>query len=328
MFSMVIYSGVTKNIENSFARAESKLFINPNAGKHLLKSAQRDITFLEATDSSSVHAALHDLFLDEIRESKQQVFFHLLFANLVILIISSILSYILAGKTLEPLEESMLEQKRFVADASHELRTPLTSLKTAIEVSLRDKKLSKKTQSILKANLADVESLNNLIDRLLQLASSEQKTLLKQLVDIREIVGKAHKTVEPLMQLKNISYSQTVPHQQILASQQTMTELFTILLDNAVKYSNQKGKISVTAHVSKKKLVITVSDTGVGIHKKYLPYIFDRFYRVDACRTSSQRPGFGLGLSVAKQIVSSHGGEISVDSEIGVGTTFTIVLPL
>lgn len=328
MFSLVIYAGITKNIENSFMRAESRIMTSPNASKQLLKSAQKELISLDSTSSSSVHEAIHELFLEELRKSKQEVFFNLLIANLIILIISTIISYILAGKTLAPLEESMLEQKRFVADASHELRTPLTSLKTAIEVSLRDKKLPKKARSILEDNLEDVEDLNELIDRLLQLASSEQRTLVKQLIDIREVISRAYKRIEPQLKEKKIKYSEKITHQQILASEEELTELFVILLDNAVKYSTSGGKISIEMKTGKRFIEVFVKDSGVGIQKKYLPHIFDRFYRIDSCRTKSQSSGFGLGLSLAKQIIESHGGQISADSELGSGTTFRIQLPL
>ncbi len=329
MFSTVLYAGVSQNIEDSFFRAESKLYAGPGMGQQLLKKTSQDQKISEATaEGDATRETIHRLFAEELKAAKYHVLLNLFLVNGLILLASSLVSYILAGKSLVPIEESMLEQKRFIADASHELRTPLTSLKTAIEVSLREKTISKDAKKILEANLEDVDSLNNLIDSLLQLASQERKTVVKQLVDIHEIVNRAVKTVQPLALEKKITISKNLQHQQILASEAGLTELFVILLDNAIKYSTSKGKVSISSQVTRKNLILTVSDTGVGINQKYISHIFDRFYRIDSCRTSSQRPGFGLGLSVAKQVVENHNGVISVSSQIGKGTTFSITLPL
>lgn len=335
MFSFVIYLGISQNIESTFIRAEARINSgNPSSpgvgvGQQLIKKAVQDPKISEATVAGkTTRELIHELFLEELSAAKYKVFLNLLVANGFILIASALVSYILAGKSLAPIEASMLEQKRFIADASHELRTPLTSLKTAIEVSLRDTSISKNAQEILEANLEDVDALNDLIDSLLLLASQERKTVIKQLVDIHEVINRAVKTVQPIAQEKNITILKKLQHQQILASEAGLTELLTILLDNAVKYSTSQGKVIITTKTVRNNISITVSDTGIGISKKYIPHIFDRFYRIDSCRTTSQRPGFGLGLSVAKQVVENHNGTISVSSEIGVGTTFTISLPL
>lgn len=319
MFSLVIYSGVSRNIEQSFIRAENRLRALPNSqiGQQLLR---------QATSEAQPHN-LHQLFIDELRESKQKVVYNLLFANSFILLLSLLASYILAGMTLHPIEEVLLEQKRFIADASHELRTPLTSLKTAIEVSLRDKQLSLSAKKILTSNLEDVNSLKELIDSLLQLASQENKTVTMQLIDIHELLSRVVKTMQPLAQQKGVKLVSKLKHQQVLGSDTGLLQLFTVLVDNAIKYTNQGGKVQIEVVVKKKTITISISDTGIGIHKKYLPYIFDRFYRVDASRTQSLRSGFGLGLSVAKQVITNHKGSILVCSEIGKGTTFTVTLP-
>ncbi len=320
MFSLVIFSGVSRNIEQSFIRAENRLRALPNSelGQQLLRQATN-----EAQPQN-----LHQLFLDELYESKQRVVYNLLFANGFILLVSILASYMLAGKTLEPIEDVLLEQKRFIADASHELRTPLTSLKTAIEVSLRDKTLGVPAKKILTGNLEDVDALKELIDSLLQLASQENKTVVKQMVDIHEVMSRVVKTMQPLAEQKEVKIISKLKHQQILASETGLVQLFTILLDNAIKYTNPKGKVKVDVIPNKKSICIKVTDTGIGINKKYLPYIFDRFYRIDSSRTHSQKPGFGLGLSVAKQVILNHKGSILVYSEIGKGTTFSVTLPL
>ena len=331
MFSMVIYTGVTRNIEQSFIRAENRLRANPvpgGLGQQLFFQATNEAELLATLPHIENKHELHQLFLDELKNSKQKVLYYLLFANTLILIASILASYLLASKTLRPVEEVMLEQKRFIADASHELRTPLTSLKTTIEVSLRDKKTTAQTKKILKSNLDDVNALQELVDSLLQLASQETKTVTKQLIDIHELVSRVIKIMTPLAKEKNVSITANLTHQELLVSETAIAQLLTILLDNAIKYSNDQGKITITVAATKRFVTIMVSDTGIGIHRKYLPHIFDRFYRIDASRTVSQRPGFGLGLSVAKQIVLNHKGSICVTSTLAKGTAITVTLPL
>jgi len=318
MFSLVLYRGVSQNIEQSFIRAESRLRGVPGISQQVLRQASGEDEAFK----------LHQFFVEELQESKYHVIYNLFVANLLIVFISAISSYVLAGKTLRPIEDVLVEQKRFIADASHELRTPLTSLKTSIEVALRDKSHNVQTKSVLRNNLEDVDALKELINSLLQLASQENKSITKQLVDVHEVISRAIKTMKPMANEKNIKIVSKLKHQQILASETGLQQLFTILLDNAIKYSNPKGKIRIDVVPRKRNLLVKISDNGIGINKKYLPHIFDRFYRIDSSRTYSQRPGFGLGLSVAKQIVANHHGAISVMSEISKGSTFCVSLPL
>lgn len=328
MFSYVIYRGVSQNIEQSFIRAESRLRNAPEFAQQFFMQASSAAMERSLDVSVDSPQELHQLFFEELQQSKKKVLFHLFMTNVFIFLASSVASFSLAGRTLRPIEEVLSEQKRFIADASHELRTPLTSLKASIEVSLRDKSLDNKTKHILMNNLEDVDALKDLIDSLLQLASQENKTVIKQLIDVHEVMIKVLKTVQPLANEKGIKVIGKLQHQQLLASETSLQQLFTILLDNAIKYSNAGGKIKVEIIPKRKSLVITVSDTGIGINKKYIPNIFDRFYRIDSSRTCSQKPGFGLGLSVAKQIVANHNGTISVNSEIGKGTTIFVTIPL
>ena len=328
MFSIVLYSGVTNNIEQSFLKAENRLRNSPGMGQQLLQQVGNQRNSNDRISIQEEREALHQLFVDELLESKQRVLFNLLLANGMIFLATVFAGHFLSGKTLKPIEDSMIEQKRFVADASHELRTPLTSLRTAIEVSLRDKKLSNFAKQILQDNLNDVDALNNLIDNLLQLASQESKTIVKQLVDVHEILCNVLKTVKPLTKEKKIKVISKLHHKQIVASESSLSELFTVLIDNAIKFNKYNGTIFVEVSSTKRAVTIKIKDTGIGINKDYLPHVFDRFYRVNASRTVSKRQGFGLGLSVAKQIVENHNGTITVDSEIGKGTSFLVSLPL
>jgi signal transduction histidine kinase len=327
MFSFVIYKGVTKNIEDVFSRAEMRMRNTPKLSKQVVQKIIEQQPTEHSNTQLNKNELLEHFFIEEVKLSKRQAFTNLVYANLLILVLSTLASYLLASKTLQPIEETLIEQKRFIADASHELRTPLTSLKTSIEVSLRDKSLNQKSKKILRDNLEDVDSLKNLIDSLLQLASQENRAVVKQLIDIQEVITLSIKTIRPLAKNKKIEIVSKLEHKQLLASQASLIKLFTILLENAVKYSNSGDTISIAVKSNKKCILIKVTDTGIGINQKYLSHIFDRFYRVDESRTVSQRPGFGLGLSVAKQIVENHNGQIFVESSIGKGTVFTVKMP-
>lgn len=322
MFSFVIYKGVTRNIESSFRNAEARF--DSNAGSRALQKLAES----KGVSSEAARRELHDLLLEELENSIHNVFVYLLVTNFVILSLSTLISYYLAGKTLLPIEEIIDEQKRFVADASHELKTPLTSLKTSIEVSIRSGKLPKDIKKLFQYNLEDVNALSELIDKLLSLATMEDRSPNFDNVDIKEVINAAIKRVRYLSNKKKIKIKVSAKNFQLTGDIDLLTELFVILLDNAIKYNLKNGKVSISVKRLKNHLLIKVEDTGVGINEKYLQNIFDRFYRIDSSRTLSETSGFGLGLSMAKKIVESHNGDISVSSEITKGTTFTIKLPI
>jgi len=321
MFSLVIYNGVIDNIESSFVKTENRF------SNHMGLYAVKKIPGNKEAYNEIEKESLHGLLLEEFKNSKDDVLFYLLIVNLIIFILSTLISYYLAEKTLLPIEEIIDEQKRFVADASHELKTPLTSLKTSIEVSMRGKELPIKVKELLRVNLEDVNTLNKLIDRLLSLANKETIEPVFDNLDIKEVLESAVKKVSYLSKEKKIKINLNTKNYQLIGDEISLTELFVILLDNAVKYSQKNSEIKITTIPFKKYLIIRVQDSGIGISEKYLSKIFDRFYRIDSSRTHNNSSGFGLGLSMAKKIVENHCGVITVSSEIAIGTIFTIKLP-
>jgi two-component system sensor histidine kinase CiaH len=235
-----------------------------------------------------------ELFISDINEARERVLYTLVYTNALILVLSAGAGYFLAGKTLKPIEETMEEQKRFVSDASHELKTPLTSLQTAIEVALRDKKLDvSEARSVLNENLEDVENLKNLSSNLLSLSRYQQDhnffTIEK--VNVKSVVSAALRIITPLAKSKKIKLTTSIEKQEILSNSEALEKLVTILLDNAVKYTPQNGKVSLVVKKENKNLTISVKDSGVGISKQDLPHIFDRFYRVDKSRSKVEVPG-------------------------------------
>lgn len=255
---------------------------------------------------------------------------NLFYINMVILAMSSLAGYFLAGRTLRPIQQIVASQNQFVADASHELRTPLTALRTAIEVNLRDKKLDlKQAKTVLQENLDDVNKLHRLSEHLLALASFKTNVggQLEQ-IDLPVIVKKAMQAVSYQAKEKGIVFKTSFENVTLTGDVKRLTEGFIIFLDNAVKYSSKKSTVYVTVKKTDGHAQVIIKDEGIGIAKKDHRQIFERFYRADTSRSKSDAGGYGLGLAIAKKTIDSHRGTIGVDSTAGQGATFTITLPV
>ena len=222
----------------------------------------------------------------------------------------------------------------FVANVSHELRTPLSILRGYIETLLDNPKTSpKELARILQVMERHSKRLGLLVDDLLTLAQLESANSNLQLseVNLSELLGKVVHDWEKKLaekQLKmSVDVAATVP--VILADETRLEEVLHNLLDNAVKYSRKKGEIRLHAEQGDDdEIVLSVSDSGVGIGKNDLPRIFERFYRADKARSPESIRGTGLGLSIVKHIAQRHGGRVEAESELGKGTTIRVLLPL
>jgi two-component system, OmpR family, sensor histidine kinase CiaH len=261
-------------------------------------------------------------------EARDRILTSLGLINLGIFITAGISGYFLAGRTLKPIETMLEEQKRFVSDASHELRTPLTAMTTETEVALRDKNLDlASAKDMLRSNLEEAGKMQSLANYLLKLGKyqNNQQKIQKQKVAISELANNAIKKLAPLAKTKNVMLETKLEKVNAYVNSDSVSELFSILIDNAIKYSKENGKIIIKVSKTAGRASFSVSDFGMGIAKKDLPFIFDRFYRADISRDKNQTDGYGLGLSIAKSIVDMHGGNISVSSKIGRGSTFKVI---
>jgi len=233
---------------------------------------------------------------DLIAETKSRIFFSLLTLNAFILCVSGVSGYFLSGKTLKPISEMMEEQKEFISNASHELRTPLASLKTEIEVGLRDKELKLKTaKDLIRSNLEEVNKMTQLSNYLLELNKFQNRSgnLKFSKVNLADIVKEAAGKNKVKFNLERVI---------INGDKDSLTKLFRILIDNAAKYSDGKTVEIVT----RKPGILEVKDKGIGISEKDLPHIFDRFYRGD-------------------KAMGKHSARIKVESKLSKGSTFKVI---
>jgi signal transduction histidine kinase len=265
-----------------------------------------------------------------LQEAKERILLMLILINIGILGLSGIAGYLLAGLTLKPIKNMVDEQNRFITDASHELRTPLTSLRSEIEVNLRDKKLSlPEAKKLLESNLEEVNNLQYLSDNLIKLAQTHKPNGIKfEKVSLPEISEYAVKKVKKLADKKEVEINTDISNLILNGDRQALKELLVIFLDNAIKYSPEKSEVRLSTKKSGGNAIIEIKDHGIGIDEKDIPLLFERFYRADKARSKKDTDGFGLGLSIAKQIVDKHKGTIDVKSKVGSGTIFQIKLPL
>lgn len=310
VFSLVIYSGINREL----GRFERLRELRLRREQELMLPAPFPRELREI-DTQAVAAARIRLTLT------------LIFINAGIFGIAGLAGYFLAGRTLNPIKEMVDDQNRFITDASHELRTPLTSLKTSIEVSLRNKKITlDEAKKLIESNLEEVEHLRILSDGLIRLAQYQEPNdnVIFKKGSVKEIIEDAIDKLKPIALENKIKISSKIEKIEIEGDRKSLVELFVILLDNAIKYSRQNSTVKILANKEDNKAIVSVSDEGIGIDRKDMPYIFDRFYRAEKSRSKEDVSGYGLGLSIAKKIVEMHQGAITVKSEKGKGTTFTV----
>ena len=230
------------------------------------------------------------------------------------------------------LENSFKEQQRFIADASHELRTPLAVLRGETEVALGKTRTVDEYQQSLSLIQDEAEQLSRIVEDLFILARQPINTraaLSKERVSLNDAVRDCARAAQVLATQKGVrlKLENDFPAIALNGDQELIRRLVLNLLDNAVKYTPAGGEISLALARENGNAEIVVRDTGIGIPESAQPRVFDRFYRVDKARARAMG-GAGLGLSIAQWIVEVHGGEISVSSTPGRGSTFTVMLPL
>ena len=231
----------------------------------------------------------------------------------------------LANIVSKPVEEAWDNQKRFVADASHDLKTPLTVIMANNEILMSHPDSTiESQQKWLESTKAEGEYMKSLVDRMLELAKSESLSDKLELIeaDISEITEGIVLQFEPIAFDSGVTISSRITPEIILKTNPAeLSRLVHILVDNAIKYSYEGNEVSVFLFYNKKDIELHVNNRGDVIDAESLNHIFDRFYRTDDARTKG---GFGLGLSIAKNIAQALGGQISATSSLERGTTFSV----
>jgi heavy metal sensor kinase len=230
---------------------------------------------------------------------------------------------------LDRLESSVSQIKRFTADASHELRGPLTFSRTVAEIALRNPNADLESRKALQEIVEEAGKAAVLLEDMLTLARADAVpvSFARTYVELRHLLEDTCETAQPLAAARGLrlNLQSSSEHAIVLGEAGALRRLFWILLDNAIKYSRTGGSIRVSLHSVAGLQTVSVTDDGIGIAPDDLPWIFDRFYRADASRGITE--GTGLGLAIARWIAETHEADLRVQSEKGVGSTFTLAFP-
>jgi two-component system, OmpR family, sensor kinase len=228
------------------------------------------------------------------------------------------------------LDQAFTQQRRFVADASHELRTPVTVIRSITDVALEEPHCFEECVNVLCEVNAEAERLSQLINDLLILARADedQLSLDREPVRLDLLAFDVAATMEPIAVERGIELQvESLEPATVMGDTARLIQVMMGLVDNALTYTNVGGIVTFNVEVSGSNACFSVCDTGIGISPDDTTHIFERFYRADPAR-SHTAGGSGLGLSIIDRVVQTHGGSISVESQVGHGSTFTVILPL
>ena len=232
---------------------------------------------------------------------------------------------------LDAVDAAGKEQSQFIADVSHELRTPLTVLRGSLEVVLEEDRAVEEYREVIGNALLEVRHMARLSQNLLFLArgQSGRVTLSFANADLGKLLSEIARNIQPAAADRGLELSVDVPDEPVRAfvDSDRLQQVFHNLLENAMRYTEPGGSIRLRLTSVPEEARMEVSDTGIGIPEKDLPYVFERFFRSDRARRAYSG-GSGLGLSIVRWIVEAHKGKVEVQSQVGKGTMFTVKLPL
>ena len=272
--------------------------------------------------------AVYDRTADVLRI--RSFLFTLIAMYVLCMLAITILAYLFSAKTTQPLKDAFDMQKDLIANASHELKTPLAIISANLAVMNSEKDSSvRDNEKWMESISGQVDRMNELVKGMLELSKLEQTTIKTDLVDFSAIVESACLEIEAVAFEKGATLVTDIQAgATILAEKASVERLVYILLDNALKYSGDKGKVGCRLTIVGKKLHLEVMNTGSAISEEEAKHVFDKFYRSDGARQNPDNKSFGLGLAIAKATVTAHGGTISCHGVENKGTVFEVFLPL
>ena len=250
---------------------------------------------------------------------------------LLVFIAILFLTRFLISKAIKPTEQTLRSQKEFIASASHELKAPLAVILASAECIGNDTTLSPESKQHTEVIDSECLRMSKLVQDLLLLSSVDANTwtLNKTNIDVDTLLINTYEKYKPICRQKGIQFKLGTSDElfpALNADIDRLNQILSIFIDNAINYSLPKSEISLDATIFKNMLVFSIKDHGTGIADKDKPFIFDRFFCADKSRT--QKEHYGLGLSIAKELVEMHKGKIELSDTLGGGCTFKISLPL
>lgn len=250
---------------------------------------------------------------------------------IIVFIVILFLTRFFISKAMKPTENTLQSQKEFVAAASHELKAPLAVILSSAECISSDTSLSDEARQHTDIIDSECMRMSKLVQDLLLLSSVDANTwtLNESDIDIDTLLINTYEKYEPICKQKGIHFKLDTNDElfpPLRADIDRINQILSIFIDNAITYSYPKSEISLDTSASKNMLVFTIIDHGMGIKDKDKPFIYDRFFCADKSRT--QKEHYGLGLSIARELVEMHKGTIELSDTPGGGCTFTISLPL
>ena len=282
------------------------------------------VGFIRATQSSEV-----------IEEAESELFTILIVGGMFTLVLTGLGGFWLTQKAIEPIEASFLQLKQFTADASHELRSPLTAIKASVDIMRTHPervhpKDVKKLEAISGATMQMSQTLEDLLFLARADADSDLPIKARKLapVSLNQILQNCFVLLEPLANEKKIVFQLKFRDEiKILGDIAQLSRLFSNLLENALQYTPNEGRVSLDLYKQNRFALVSVRDTGIGIAPDQISKVFDRFWRANKAR-SRRKGGTGLGLAISQAIAKRHKGKISVTSELNIGTCFLVRIPI
>ena len=313
---------------NDLQNAINKILNNKNDSSKI-NINKEPYVYLKITSSTTTKIVFLNIsYQENFKLSLLKIFISVGSISLIALLIISIY---LTNKSIKPIKDVFDKQKQFIADASHELKTPLTIIKTNTSLVLSNPEDTVKNQSkwINYINL-QTDRMSELVNEMLSLAKldTEENTLVLSSINISKIIESMILQFDAIIYENGINlYTKIDNDIFITGDKESIKKLFSIIMDNAIKHTNNNGSIYVNLILDKNTVKLSIKNTGKGISSEHIEKIFERFYRVDSSRVR-ETGGYGLGLSIAKSIVEQHKGNIYVKSIVDKDTTFFVEFPI